>query len=318
MPRLPRIQFSHAIYHAYNRGNYRRPIFQAPGAAAAFEKCLFEAAPLFDWRLHAHVAMGNHFHLALETPRANLVEGMHWLQCTFATRFNRFRREQGHLFQGVYRAKLVEPGLYLGRLVNYIHLNPVRARICELEDLPYYHWSSLRRFLHQPRPESLTCADWLKAQNLQDTPEDWQHYRDLLVAIANDPARQKAEGFNQMTRGWAIGSKEWKREMAAEFDLRGAVEPMCGPERDALRAELWQRELDAALARPGRTRADLTADRKGAPWKVALADELRRSVNCSCTWLARELTMGRPASLRARLYQHRKNLPQSDETPPNA
>ena len=259
--------------------------------------------------------MGNHFHLALETPRANLVEGMHWLQSTFATRFNRFRREHGHLFQGTYRAKLVEPGPYLGNLVNYLHLNPVRAGICDIGGLTNHRWSSLPRFLNHPRPEFLTCADWLREQNLQDIPEDWQRYRTILAEIANDPTRQEADGFDSMTRGWAIGSKEWKREMAAQFDLRGLVEPMCGPERDALRAELWHRALDAALARLGRAKSDLASDRKGAPWKVALADELRRSANCSCAWLAKELSMGKPASLRARLYQHRRNSRPAIEPP---
>ncbi len=315
MPRLPRLQFPHAIYHVYNRGNYRTYVFDEPGAAEAFLLCLFQAAKLFGWKVHGYVVMGNHFHLALETPRANLVEGMHWLLSTYATRFNRFRREQGHLFQGVYRAKLVEPGRYLGNLVNYIHLNPVRAGICAIGALPCYRWSSLRRFLEHPRPEFLTCAEWLREQNLQDTPEDWRQYRDILAAIASDPARQEAGGFDSMTLGWAIGSKEWKREMAAEFDLRGAVEPMSGPERDALRAELWHRELDAALVRLGRTRADLASDRKGAPWKVTLADELRRSANCSCAWLAQELAMGGAAALRTRLHEHRKSL---RSTPPDA
>lgn len=315
MPRLPRIQFPHAIYHAYNRGNYRISIFLDPGASDAFVRCLFEAVRLFGWRLHAYTVMGNHFHLAVETPRANLTEGMHWLLSTFATRFNRYRREQGHLFQGVYRAKLVEPGLYLRRLVNYIHLNPVRAKICDIAGLPHYRWGSLQRFLAQPRPDFLTCADWLRELNLQDTPEDWKNYQTVLAGIAADPALQKAEGFDDMTRGWAIGSKEWKREMAAEFDLRGAVEPMCGPERDALRADLWARALDTALVHQGRTREELKSARKGAPWKVALAAELRHTANCSFGWLAKELSMGAVAALRARVYEHRKKSSSSTALP---
>ncbi len=99
MARRPRIQFAGALYHIINRGNYRRDIFETEGAAQAFEKCLFEACEKSGWRLHAYVIMRNHFHLAVETPQGNLVKGMHWLQGTFATRFNRFRSEQGYLFQ---------------------------------------------------------------------------------------------------------------------------------------------------------------------------------------------------------------------------
>ncbi len=73
--------------------------------------------------------MPNHYHLALETPDPNLVEGMHWWQSTFATRFNRFRGERGRLFQGRYQSPLVEDARALVRAINYIHLNPVRAHL---------------------------------------------------------------------------------------------------------------------------------------------------------------------------------------------
>ncbi len=73
--------------------------------------------------------MRNHDHLAVETPQGNLVGGVHWLQRMFVNRFNRYRGERGRAFQGRYQAILVEPGVHLARLVDYIHLNPVRARI---------------------------------------------------------------------------------------------------------------------------------------------------------------------------------------------
>ena len=72
------------------------------GAAAAFEKTLFEACEKCGWRLHAYVIMTNHYHLAMETPEANLVEGMRWLQGTFGNRFNACRKERGHVFQARY------------------------------------------------------------------------------------------------------------------------------------------------------------------------------------------------------------------------
>ncbi len=118
-----------------NRGNYRRWIFEESGAKAAFETCLFEACKRCEWLLHAFVIMGNHFHLALETPRGNLVTGMQWLESTYANRFNRFRDEWGHLFQSRYKALLVEPGDALGQLCSYIDLNPVRAGIVSVERL---------------------------------------------------------------------------------------------------------------------------------------------------------------------------------------
>jgi putative transposase len=105
MARKLRLEFPGALYHVINRGNYRADVFAAERTKEAFAACVFEACAKADWRLHAYVIMRNHYHLAIETPNGNLVEGMRWLQSTFANRFNRLRREQGHVFQGRYKAR---------------------------------------------------------------------------------------------------------------------------------------------------------------------------------------------------------------------
>ena len=110
------------MYHVLNRGNYRSWIFEDEGAKSSFEKCLFEACERSGWILHAYCVMGNHYHLAIETPLGNLSSGMKWLQGVFATRYNRFRKERGHLFQGRYKSILVEGGERLAWLCHYIHL----------------------------------------------------------------------------------------------------------------------------------------------------------------------------------------------------
>jgi REP element-mobilizing transposase RayT len=99
MARKLRIEFPGAVYHVINRGNYRRDLFLSAGEAGAFVRTLEEAAESYGWRIYAYALMRNHYHVALQTPQPNLVEGMHWLQTTFATRFNRLHRERGHLFQ---------------------------------------------------------------------------------------------------------------------------------------------------------------------------------------------------------------------------
>lgn len=103
MSRKLRLEFPGACYHVINRGNYRRDAFATSKTKSAFVSCLFEACLKSAWILHAFVVMRNHFHLAVETPLGNLVAGMHWLECTFANRFNRFRDERGHLFRDVTR-----------------------------------------------------------------------------------------------------------------------------------------------------------------------------------------------------------------------
>src|SRR3972149_1451895 len=142
MARKVRLEFPGAIYHVINRGNYRAWVFKEEGARQAFVACLFEACEKCGWVLHAFVIMGNHFHLAVETPAGNLVAGMQWLQSTFANRFNKLRGERGHLFQGRYKALLVEEGEALGQVCHYIHLNPVRAGVTPMERLTGYRASS--------------------------------------------------------------------------------------------------------------------------------------------------------------------------------
>src|ERR1035437_3443927 len=140
MSRKLRLEYPGACYHVINRGNYRTAIFKTEGAQAAFEACLFEACAKSNWVLHAFVVMSNHYHLALETPDGNLVVGMQWLQATFANRFNKLRGERGHLFQGRYKALLVEAGGPLGQVCHYLHLNPVRAGIVLPAELKTYRY----------------------------------------------------------------------------------------------------------------------------------------------------------------------------------
>ena len=134
MARKARLELAGAIYHVLSRGNYRKELFGDPGAKL-FEKTLFEASAKCGWLLHAYVIMSNHYHLALETPEGNLVEGMRWLQGTFGIRFNAWRGERGHVFKSRYKSLVIEEGKPLLGLVNYIHLNPVRAGLVAVAKL---------------------------------------------------------------------------------------------------------------------------------------------------------------------------------------
>ena len=98
MARKPRIQYPGALYHILSRGNYRKDLFALAQTGVQFEKTLFEACERNGWIIHAYCIMGNHYPLALETPKGNLVEGMRWLQGTFGNRFNKFTGERGHVF----------------------------------------------------------------------------------------------------------------------------------------------------------------------------------------------------------------------------
>src|SRR3569833_3214811 len=195
MARKWRVEYAGACYHVINRGNHRAWVFKEEGARDAFEACLGEAAARYRWRLHAWVVMGNHFHLAVETGEPNLVAGMQWLQSVYANRFNRYRREHGQLFQGRYKALLVEPGDALGMVCHYIHLNPVRAKIVPVDELASYrHGSYPLLFKPEHRPSCLSVAAFLaQAGELTDSPPGWAAYRDYLAwQAAEGPAGRNA------------------------------------------------------------------------------------------------------------------------------
>jgi len=305
MARKLRIQYPGAIYHVINRGNYRQDVFGSAGAAHAFVVTLGEAAALFRWRVHAYVVMRNHYHLALETPEPNLVAGMHWLQSTYATRFNRLRRENGHLFQGRYQAILLENASALLRVVNYIHLNPVRAGVVPVAQVAMFRWSSLAAFSKADRPAWLHSDALLTELDLLATKAGWLAYTDYLMTLAGDPAAQERQAFAQLSKGWAIGSDGWRDTLAKEQTRLAATGDIPATERRELNESVYQQLLDTLLRDLGKTAADLTAAPKGASWKIAAARELRTRVNAPHAWIARTLHMGQPSSVR--VYLARKS-----------
>ena len=143
MPRSLRIEYPGAIYHVLNRGNYRHDVFASDNSKSIFEQTLLRTCERAGWILYAFCLLDNHYHLCVETPDANLSVGMQWLQSTFANRFNRSVRERGHVFQGRYKSLVIERDAYLGSLVNYIHLNPLRAGLEDTEKLGCWRWSNL-------------------------------------------------------------------------------------------------------------------------------------------------------------------------------
>ena len=297
MARRPRIEFAGAIYHVLNRGNYRADLFDTAGAAQAFVDCLFQTCERLGWRLHAYCVMRNHYHLAVETPQANLVDGIHWLQSTFGNRFNRFRGEHGRAFQGRYQAILVEPGAHLARLVNYIHLNPVRAHIVTLDQLGQFRWSSYRYLTRRDddRPPCLACHDWLHTLGkLPDSPEGWRAYHDHLVWLMADDRRQKEEAFERMSRGWVCGGEEVQKNLVTEFKRMTGAKDWGGAEVDEINRVEWTRRLHQALRLLGRELGAAKADPKSAAWKIAAATWLKGRTNVSNRWLGEQLQMGAP------------------------
>lgn len=307
MPRPLRIEYPGAVYHVMNRGNYRAELFCQETAGASFEGTLFQACSRFGWRLCAYVLMSNHYHLALETRDANLVAGMQWLQSTFANRFNRMVRDRGHVFQGRYKALLIEADSSLLRVVNYIHLNPVRAGLVTVETLKDYPLSSFPKFFLRKRPACLDNADWLSAAgHLKPTVAGMRAYhRSLAVAVEGDIAKRD-ELYRQLCRGWYIGTRDGKRALLKDLERgragRDAQIDLYGFGED--RAELL---LEKGLKRLRKTTEDLERDRKLMPWKVVLASWIKAQCGVSNRWFSETMRMGTIYNISRALSEERKH-----------
>ncbi len=170
MARPIRVEYAHAVYHVTARGNERRAIFRDDRDRERFLDTLGEAVERFGVAIHAYCLMPNHYHLLLQTPRANLSAAAGWLQTTYTIRFNRRHRRSGHLFQGRFKAHLVEADAYARQLIGYIHLNPVRPKDKRKPippqrepELARYRWSSHSAYAGVSRSSAppWLCLEWL-------------------------------------------------------------------------------------------------------------------------------------------------------------
>jgi REP element-mobilizing transposase RayT len=146
MARPLRIEYPGALYHVISRGNARGMIVRDDADRRKRLDWLRRTVETYGWQLHAFALMGNHEHLFLQTPDANLAAGMQYLNGSYTGYFNRRHRRSGHLFQGRYRGHLVEEEGYFLKVSRYIHLNPVRAGLAARpEAWPWSSYAGYRR-----------------------------------------------------------------------------------------------------------------------------------------------------------------------------
>lgn len=312
MARKARIEYEGAYYHVINRGNYRSWIFESEGARKSFVECLQLACCAKNWRLHGWCLMGNHYHLLIQTPDANLVDGMRWLQSTFANRFNRYRGVNGHVFQGRYKAILLDVDA-IGPVAHYIHLNPVRAGIVTADHLESHQDSSFYQLWNPRKRWSFSnfecCLE--SAGGLKDVPHGRRLYRDYLEWLSAEDTEQKRFGFEKMCKGWAKGSQSFKKAVLEDYD-DAKLKQLVESEAKEMREPYWERILNRSLKCIGKTAEDLAADRKGAMWKVTLARYLRESHLIPNAWLVESMHMGTPNSLSSQISRHRKTTKKQD------
>lgn len=309
MPRKCRIEYPGAVYHVINRGNYRMKVFESEGSKKSFERTLFQCCSKYRWILYSYCILDNHFHLAVETLEPNLSVGMQWLQSTFAKRYNNFRKNRGHLFQGRYKGLIVDRDEHFGSLLHYIHLNPVRAGITETGGLTKYRWCSIWYLdKKRKRPDFLDLNKCLGyAGNLADTPEGRAKYMSYLDWISENNLVRKKMKFDRMCYGWALGTKEFKKELINEYYDEIKDKWVIGDEYSEVKSLYWERILKNCLKQMGKSADDIQTDKKSALWKVMIGYYLKNSHAASNRWLGENLNMGAPPVVSKNISLFEKN-----------
>lgn len=178
MARPLRVEFPGAVYHVTSRGNARKSIYLSDSDRYDFLKIVHRVVDRYHWLCHAYCLMGNHYHFLFETSEANLSNGMRQLNGVYTQSFNRRHDRVGHLFQGRYKAQLVEHGSYLLEVMRYIVLNPVRAKLVGFP--ADYQWSSYRSTVGLRPEEPFLSTTWVLGQFAADAATARCRYHEFV------------------------------------------------------------------------------------------------------------------------------------------
>ena len=236
------------------------------------------------------------------------MSGMKWFLGTYTARFNRRHKLFGHLFSGRYKSLVVDaasPG-YLRTVCEYVHLNPVRAKLLRPEEpLRAYRWSSYPAYLERPERRPA----WLRVERVlgeMGTPKDSAVGRQQFERVMEERRQQDSpEEYGRIRRGWCWGEEAFRKELLAQVDARrGAAH--YGAELQESATEKAERLVRVELQKLGWTEADLAARRRGDGAKLKLAVKLRAETTMTLKWIAARLQMGIGGSLSNLLSAQRR------------
>ena len=234
MTRPLRVEYPGAYYHVVNRGNNQEKIYINDRDREKFLEYLEKAVERYSIIIHTYCLMSNHYHLLVETPEANLSLSMQWINVSYATYFNRKRKRHGHLFQGRFKAILIDADEYLKHLSRYIHLNPVRAKmVSSPADFP---WSSYPGYIGKKKAPKFLQTDWLLSNFGRNKREARRNYKDFVEGVdantVENPHKQVTAGFilgDTNFANWVketfLSSKQGEKEIPALKKLKPRIPP---------------------------------------------------------------------------------------------
>ena len=231
MVRPLRIEYAGALYHISARGNRRENIFFDDNDRLEFLEILSNTINRNFWLCHAYCLMSNHYHLIIETSNPTLSKGMRYLNGVYSQFLNRKYKRVGHVFQGRYKAVLVEKECYLLELSRYVVLNPVRARM--VHKASDWSWSSYRATAGLTRPVSWLSVDWLLGGFGHNRKDATQAYRRFVSEGKNQPSI-----WLNLKNQIYLGSEHFVETMQCLIEPNKSLENVPKPQKSLVRKPL--------------------------------------------------------------------------------
>jgi len=227
MARPLRLEFAGALYHITSRGNRQESIYESDKDRENFLSILAEGCVAYNWICHAYCLMDNHYHLLIETPDANLSKGMRQLNGRYTQSFNRAHNCVGHVFQGRYKAILVEKDSYLLELSRYIVLNPVRVGMVRTtSDWP---WSSYRATVgEQVKPRWLN-TNWLLSRFGKRKMKAIEAYKQFVNA-----GKDQTSPWDKLKNQIFLGDEKFAESMLNQIDTDKSLTEIPMSQRKAI------------------------------------------------------------------------------------
>jgi REP element-mobilizing transposase RayT len=213
MGRPLRIEFENAVYHITSRGNERKKIYRDDGDKEKFLGLLEDYKNRYNFLIHCFVLMDNHYHLVIETLRPNLIKIMHGLNSGYTGYFNKKYKRSGHLFQGRYKAIIVDKENYLLELSRYVHLNPLRAKI--INKPQDYKWSSYGGYIRKKEVNNLNNYNWLLSIFGNEEKKSRRQYKEF---VEEGIAKKLENPVKRAVGNMILGSKEFIDSILVKID----------------------------------------------------------------------------------------------------
>ena len=310
MARPLRIEYPGAIYHVMARGNGRQAIFHSDDDYGRINDGLAKTVGRTNWQVMAYVWMPNHIHLFVQTPQPNLSKGMQYLLSGYANWYAKRHQRTGHLFQGRFKAELVEDESYFWTLSRYVHLNPVRGKRPLVTHPRDWNWSSYNGYCDKRKQQEWVAYEQVlsawKGEMGGAQPE--RAYRRFVESgIDQPPKSPMADALD----GWLIGSEAFLARVKKLLKQPAKIDQV--PKAKRLNGLTVENVIDTVAMHFGTTANSYRARRSLASGRDLAAWIAHRKTTATLRELAVYFGLSHPDSVSNLIRRTERDLVKSDQ-----